>query len=201
MDKKEWVSQFQDELRRKGNQSTLKNHVCTREAAFNAKLSASVSPCVWLYDAPFQISVTLAGGGSTIVIDDQLRLGQASDADISRLLDSVGILECRTRGCRNPAFDPPTTLKHRDGKCEECALKLFDRELEKAQLAEKRKLAQLDRKYRARGFTHRVDAWIHADGGDQQLSLWVCEPSDASIRDELRLSGVSDLQSYSLHPL
>jgi len=201
MDKNEWINQFQEELRQKGPDNLLKNYVHTREGPFNAKLSASVSPCVWLYDSPFQISVNLVGGGLTIVIDDELQFNKATEADVGRLLDSVRIVKCRTRGCHNPAFDPGTSLKHRDGKCEHCALKAFDKELQKAQLTEQRKLAALDRKHRARGFTHRVDAWVHADGGDQQVSFWMCAPTEASIRSELLREGVSDLQAYKLHEL
>lgn len=201
MDKNEWINQFQDNARREGRESPLKNCVRTREAPFDAKLSASVSPCVWMYDSPFQISVNLAGGGSTIVIDNELRLDQATEADVARLLDSVDIVKCRTRGCRNPAFDPRTTLKHRDGRCEQCAFEAFDRELKAAQAAERKKLERLDRQHMARGFTHRVDAWVHAEGGDQQLSIWLCDPTDAIIRSELLRSGVADLQSYTLHQL
>lgn len=201
MDKNEWINQFQDRLRQQGPDNPLKNYVHTREGPFNARLSASVSPCVWLYDSPFQISVNLAGGGLTIVIDSELQLNQASEADVSRLLDSVRIVKCRTRGCHNPAFDPGALLKHREGKCEQCALKAFGKELQKAQQAEQKKLAALDRKHRARGFTHRVDAWVHVDGGDRQISMWICDPTEAIIRSELLREGVSDLQNFTLHQL
>lgn len=80
-------------------------------------------------------------------------------------------------------------------------MKAFDKELQKAQLAEQEKLAALDRKHRARGFTHRVDAWVHADGGDQQVSMWMCDPTEATIRSELLREGVSDLQTYTVHEL
>lgn len=202
MDKNEWVNQFQDGLRRAGQDSSLKNHVQTREAAFGAKLSASVSPCVWLYNSPFQITVDMAGGGGrTYVTDERVQFSQATAADVGRLLDSVGITKCKTRGCTNPAFDPATTSSHRNGRCEQCAMHVLDRELENAQLAEKRKLAQLDRKYRARGFTHRVEAWVHGEGGDRQLSIWMCNPTDATIRSELLRTSGADLQTYTLHQL
>jgi len=201
MDKHEWINQFQDKARREGRESTLKNYVLTREGPLDAKLSASVSPCVWMYDSPFQISVSLLGGGNTIVVDNDLRLEQATEADIARMLDSVGIVKCGTRGCRNPAFDPGTSLKHRDGKCENCAIDRFDKELKAARVAEQKKLAQLDRKQRARGFTHRVEAWVHADGGDKQISIWLCNPTDATIRSELARSGALSMENYTLHQL
>ena len=201
MDKNEWVNQLRDELRQQGAENPLKNYVCTREAPFGAKLSASVSPCVWLYNTPFQITVNLVGGGNTIVTDSGLRFEQAAESDVGRLLDTVRIIKCRTRGCRNPAFDPATTFKHRDGRCEQCALVLFNKEFEKAQLDEKKKLAQMDRQHRARGFTHRVDAWVHADGGDHQLSIWMCDPTETAIHNELIRSGVTDLQQYTVHQL
>jgi len=93
------------------------------------------------------------------------------------------------------------TLKHRDGKCEQCAMAVLNKDLEKAQLAEQKKLAQMDRLHRARGFTHRVDAWVHADGGDQQLSIWMCDPTEASIRSELIRSGVTDFKNFTFREL
>lgn len=201
MDKSEWINQFQDGLRQQKPDNSLKNYVSTREGSLNSKLSASVSPCVWLYDSPFQISVKLVGGGLTTVIDDRLRFSDATEADVTRLLNSVGIVKCRSRGCNNPAFDPASTVRHRDGKCEQCALAMFDKELAKAQAAELTKLAQLDRKYKASGFTHRVDAWIHVEGGDQEVSVWLSDPADAFIRSELLRLGALDVQSYTLHRL
>lgn len=80
-------------------------------------------------------------------------------------------------------------------------MKSLNRELEKAQNAERRKLTQLDRMYRARGFTHRVEAWVHAQGGDKQLSIWVTNPTDDSIRDELLRAGTDAALGYTVHPL
>jgi len=80
-------------------------------------------------------------------------------------------------------------------------MKILDSELQKAQAAEKRKLAQLDRQYRARGFTHRVDTWIHTDGGDKQLSVWMANPTEDTIRNELPRSGADLAQGYTIHAL
>lgn len=82
MEKNEWINQFQNGLRQKGPDNPLKNCVHTQEGPFNAKLSASVSPSVWLYDSPFQISVKLVGGGLTIVIDNDLQFSKATEADV-----------------------------------------------------------------------------------------------------------------------
>lgn len=201
MDRNEWINQFQDGLRQAGPGNPLQNYVLTREGPAGARLSASVSPCVWLYDTPFQISVKLAGGGSTIVTDSHLKFADATEADVARLLASVQLKKCRTRGCHNPAFDPAGTAAHRDGRCEQCFMKILDSELQKAQAAEKRKLAQLDRQYRARGFTHRVDTWIHTDGGDKQLSVWMANPTEDTIRNELLRSGADLAQGYTIHAL
>ncbi|BDT59549.1 hypothetical protein MasN3_30430 [Massilia varians] len=125
----------------------------------------------------------------------------ATEADVARLLDRVQVKKCTTRGCRNPAFDPASAQAHRDGKCEQCFMKNLDKELEKTQAAARRKLAQMDRLYWARGFTHRVEAWVHADGGDKQLSIWLADPTDDSIRDELQRAGADPAQGETLHPL
>ena len=201
MDKNDWIIQFQDKLRQTTPGHPLKNRVVTRQGPLGAKLSASVSPCVWLYNSPFQITVTLAEGGTTFVTDNNVKFMDATEADVARLLDRVQVKKCRTRGCKNPAFDPATTSAHRDGKCEQCFMKNLDKELEKAQAAERRKLAQMDRLYRARGFTHRVEAWVHADGGDKQISIWLANPTEDSIRNELLHAGAAAVQGYTLHSL
>ena len=201
MDKNDWISQFQDKLRQAAPGHPLQNRVVTRDGTLGARLSASVSPCVWLYDRPFQITVTLVEGGTTIVSDSDINIADATEADVARLLDRVKVKKCGTRGCQNPAFDPATTSSHRDGKCEQCFMKNLDKELQKAQAAERRKLAQMDRLYRARGFTHRVETWVHADGGDKQLSIWLANPTEDSIRNELLRAGGDAAQGYTLHSL
>ncbi len=201
MEKNDWINQFQDQLRKAAPRHPLQNRVITRDGPLGAKMSASVSPCVWLYDSPFQISVTLAGGGTTIVTDSNVKFTDATEVDVARLLDRVQVRKCRSRGCRNAAFDPATMSPHRDGKCEQCFVKNLDKELEKAQKAERKKLAQMDRLYRARGFTHRVEAWVHADGGDKQLSIWLADPTEESILNELLRAGADTAQGYTLYPL
>lgn len=201
MDKNEWINEFQDKLRQAAPGHPLQNLVVTREGPLGARMSASVSPCVWLYDSPFQITVTLAGGGTTYVADNDVKFAEATEADVARLLDRVQVKKCRARGCQNPAFDPATTSAHGDGRCEQCFMRNLNKELEKAQAAERRKLVQMDRLHRARGFTHRLEAWIHADGGDRQLSIWLANPTDDSIRSELLRAGAETAQNYTLHPL
>ena len=71
----------------------------------------------------------LVGGGLTIVIDNEPQFSKDTEADVGRLLDSVRIVTGGTHGCHSPAFDPGPSLKHRDGKCEPCALKALDKEL------------------------------------------------------------------------
>jgi hypothetical protein len=201
MDKNDWINQFQDKLRQAAARHPLQNRVITRDGPLGAKLSASVSPCVWLYDSPFQITVTLVEGGSTFVTDEDVKFAEATEADVAHLLDRIQLKKCRKRGCSNPAFDPVATAAHRDGKCEQCFMKNLNKELEKAQTAERRKLAQIDRLHRARGFTHRVDAWVHADGGDRQLSIWLAHPDEESIHSELQRAGADGAHGYTLHPL
>lgn len=201
MDRQDWIDQFQDGARQSAPFHPLQNFVVTREGPRGARLSATVSPCVWLYDSTLQISVTLVGGGTTIVSDTNVRLPDITEADVVRLLDTVRLKKCTARGCHNPAFDPAFSSRHRDGKCEQCFLTRLGTELEKLQEAEKKNLAKMDRFYMARGFTHRADTWIHADGGDQQLSVWLLNPTDRAIRDELVRAGADAAQPYTLHPL
>ena len=201
MDKNDWINQFQDELRQAAPAHPLQNRVVTRAGPLGARLSASVSPCVWMYNSTFQITVTLVEGGTTFVTDNDLEFANATEADVQRLLDRVKVKKCSTRGCRHPAFDPAAMSTNRGGKCEQCFIKKLDSDLVKAQVAEQRKLAQMDRMYRARGFTHRVEAWLHAEGGDKQLSIWLANPTEDNIHNELERAGADANQGYTLHAL
>lgn len=154
-----------------------------------------------MYATPFQISVKMLNGGDTIVVDKELQFANANKEDVARLLKTVQIRKCKNRGCANPAFDPITTHKHRDGKCEACFMAVLSAKFAKDQAREDSKLAKLDARNKARGFTHRVDTWIHAEGDDELMSIWMVNAVDSTVRAELKRRVIDVLNEYSIYVL
>lgn len=197
----EAINQLQDSVRNK-EQNTLARAVVTREADMGAKLSGQVAPCCWMYNAPFQVSVSMADGGGRIeVVDKSLRFEDATEADMQRLIDSVQVVRCKCKGCSNLAFDPSQNDTNREGKCEACFMRKLNEEFAKLQEKENAKLEKLDEKYRKQGFTHRVEIWVHAGGDDQQIYLWMRNPTTEQIQAELKKRKSRVLTDYRVVPL
>jgi len=159
-------------------------------------LTCYVALCSWNSGQGVTLVVTFEGGGTAHIREPELDVEDATDADYQRMLDSVQLAPCKT--CGGPAFDPTWKPSNRDGDCEKCFHKIIDAELAKGQAKEAKKLAKLDAKAKAEGYTHRIEAWIHRDGDDQQLSLWLQNPTTRQIRAELRREGSLDLSDYKI---
>jgi len=157
-------------------------------------LTCYVALCSWNSGEGVHLVVEYESGGKRHLNDPNLDVEDATDADYQRLLDSVQIAPCKT--CGAPAFDNSWQPTNRDGDCERCFHKIIDAELEQGLAKEAKKLAKLDAKYKAQGFTHRVEAWIHRNGDDKQISLWMQNPTQAQIRAELKREGSLDLTDF-----
>jgi len=60
-------------------------------------------------------------------------------------------------------------------------------------------IARRDKRMAAKGYTHRVTAWVHAGGDDRQIDFYVKgTPSDAFIKKALRKEGSRVLDDYSV---
>jgi hypothetical protein len=156
------------------------------------KLKAEVAICSWNYGSGVTMIVTFAEGygGKVHVSDDQLAVEVATEADYQRMLDTVRICPCTK--CQGPAFEG-----HRDGgQCERCFLAVLDAELEQGQTEEAQKLAKMDAEQKALGYTHRIEAWVHRDGGDKQVSFWMDRPTSKGIKAELKRLGSIDTSDY-----
>jgi hypothetical protein len=167
-------------------------------------LTAQISPCTWMYDGyPFQISVALDdNGGNVHLVDKKLCFATAATSDIERMLKTVHIQQCKCDGCSNAAFDPLFVDTNRDGACESCFLAMLRANFDKEEAAEKAKLARLDVEHQARGFTHRVDAWIHRnDGDDSFVTFWMVNATDQKVRAEIKKKKSCDLDDYTIVPL
>lgn len=125
MDRTDFLQNYQDGLRVEED-SSLSKTVVTREANLGSRLAAKVSPCSWLNEsAPFQITVTMAGGGKQVVQDTNLHFSRASVKDMHRMLESVPICKCSRTDCSRPAFGVMERPSNRNGLCETCFITDF----------------------------------------------------------------------------
>lgn len=179
-------------------ETDFKKATVSREVA-GAILTAEVSPCSWMYPMyGFQISVTMSdSGGKAYVHEKELAFADATVGDMRRLLETIGVISCVK--CGKPAFDPNTLKTNREKKCERCFMGALNAELEKEREKEVRRMAENDAKYKKQGYTHRVDAWLHRnDGDDVAVSYYMKDPTDAQIRAKLRKARSAVLDDYKI---
>lgn len=167
-------------------------------------LVASISPCSWMYpNYGLQIQIRIEStGGTAYILNRSLPFAQATEDDVRAMVASVRIVHCPR--CQSPAFDPATVETNRSGLCEACSLKDLSAKYDAAKKKEAAKLARTDASMKLKGMTHRVDAWVHPSGGDDdyQISLYVSEkPTKAMIRTELRRCNSSVLDDCVVFPL
>jgi hypothetical protein len=163
--------------------------------------SMTVSPCSWMYPGyPLQVEVVIACGGTKgYITEPSLKFQETTTADLERLFGQVRYLPCAAPGCSNHRFDPNTVQTGSTDLCHACAFEAMKKELAAAQLEEKERFAELDREHKEKGFTHRVDAWIHpASGSDHEISFYISTPTKRAIRAEVRKSGCTSGDDYTL---
>ncbi|POA78654.1 hypothetical protein [Pseudomonas sp. DP16D-R1] len=164
----------------------------------DVELTAEISPCVFMYPGyGLQLTVKLPNGGNTIVSRKDIPIETATEQDCQALMETVKVLPCKT--CQKPAFDPSTCRTNRDGECESCFMAKLNAEFEKDMKKEDDKLKRDDAKYKARGYTHRVHAWIHPpSGSDYELMMWMINPTPEQITAELKKKKSADTTDYKL---
>ncbi|WP_426158087.1 hypothetical protein [Pseudomonas sp. TSRC2-2] len=162
------------------------------------ELTAEISPCVFMYPGyGLQLTVSIPKGGNTIVARKDIPIETATEQDCQALLESVRVLPCKV--CQKPAFDPSSCSTNRDGKCESCFMTELNASFEKATKKAEDKLKRDDAKFKARGYTHRVQAWIHPPrGSDYELMMWMINPTPEEITAELKKKKSADPTDYKL---
>jgi len=183
--------------------SLPKNHTSTFTVQ-GAELTATLSPCVWMYNMRLQYSVALKTPpyGKVIIRHPSLGLADATEADALALCAGVKLKPCSR--CGKPAFDPATVETNRGGLCEACFVADLDAELAEAQKRERAADARKDKSMRKKGYTWKVVAWIHPAAGDDRQLIMYCKgdkPSDAEIADRLKRSGSRILNDFTVNPL
>ena len=167
-------------------------------------LSASISPCSWMYpNYGLQIQIRIESTGETaLLLNKSLPFTEETEDDVRTKLASVRIVRCPR--CESPAFDPATVVTNRTGLCGACVFKDCSATNDAARQEEEAKQAQTDAAMKLKGMTHRVDAWVHPSGGDSdyQIRFYTSEkPGDATIRSELQRRNSSVLDEYVVLPL
>lgn len=193
------IANLRDKMRKEAK-SDLARKVWTEDRG-EVKLSAEVSPCAWLYPGHcLQVTVTMAGGGD-VQVQSATQFEIGTEEEIISMMHSVGTIPCKC-GCGKPAFDPKTVRTNRNGECESCFMAKinakFD-EIEQNRLAE---VDENDKRYKARGYTHRVDGWVHSGAGDDlPITFYTKDPSKALIQAELKKAGSKVINDYQVTKL
>jgi hypothetical protein len=182
------IDSLRDDMRKR-EPNKLARVVLCREIEGH-QLSLEVAPCSWMYPLyGLQVQITLHGEGGNVHLHDKAVLFEnATEADLNRLFDAVKIIPCKR--CGKPAFDPVVVDTNRNGFCEHCFMDDLNADFNKAQEKHKKETQRLDAKHKAEGYSHRIDAWIHAGGDDQQIAFYSKgEPSPEEIRALIRKKG------------
>ncbi len=176
-----------------------------RDLGDSVKLEAEVGPCVFMYPGyPLQITVTLRRHPDECLgvayATDRTKNGDTySEANVESLLATVQITPCPR--CSTPAFDPATIETNRGGLCESCFLAALKAEWAEQEEAERRKIANRDRRMKKKGMAIRLTAWVHPqDGGDDYQVHWYlnAHPTPEQAADLLRDKGSSCLYDYKI---
>lgn len=174
-----------------------------RFAKNGAELTATISPCSWMYKGyGLQVSVQMKGGGDVIKHRKDVTFEDATEAQAIELAESIGVITCSR--CGKPAFDPATCDTNRAELCEHCFLFDLNAKYEKDKKKEEQKLKRRDAAKKKQGYTHRVTAWVHPEaGGDDYMVDLYCpgKPTAAQIKAELKKEGSCVLDHYQIHEL
>jgi len=185
--------------------SRHKRKTYVRDLDDGVKLEAEVSPCVFMYPSyPLQITVTLHRHASECLgearaVDRTKTAATYTDVTVKRLLAAVRTSPCPR--CSTPAFDPATIQTNRGGLCEGCFLATLEAEWAEEQDAEKRKIANRDRRMKRQGMSVRVSAWMHPqDGGDDYQVDWYfnAQPTPEQAAHMLRDQGSNRKYDYQI---
>lgn len=136
----------------------------------------SVAPCSYMYSLyPLTLWVEGIEGGPNLgrgTADSKVSLDNATEADVDEAVSRIRFPKCKKKGCEGRFFDHPGT--NREGLCETCFLEKANARIAKAMEREAKQEARRDEKKKAQGFTRKVVAWIHPEGGgdDYQIEIY-----------------------------
>lgn len=162
-------------------------------------LTAKVTPGSWTRPhLPFQIIVEIDGkkGGYAAVRDTKLTYSQAFTKDIERLFAQVRLGDCVK--CGGITFDPATVNNYKSQCCHACFMAEIRQALTKENELVQKRIERMDKQHKAKGYTHRVTAWVHPENGsDVNIDFWTKkEPTQAEVAQTLKEQGSVVLDDY-----
>jgi hypothetical protein len=182
----------------------------------------AVPPFVHLYEsnAPtFAIDLYIADRNGLFSTEgnriEGLDRNEWADVPCTKLRDLIladvnhmGVVPCTSCGIGYAWRRAPTWHKQQAATfgryravCESCRLDSITKKFNIEREAELRRLKATDSLHKAKGYTHRVDSWVHpAEGGDDYLLTWyvVQHPTETEVRDILRSHGSAVLTDYTV---
>lgn len=155
------------------------------------KVFFEVSPCSWMnkgYGLQVQISVKAnpVNAESEFIRDKAI---EATERTKQELEDAAKVMVTEWLGANGTALLHDNVAKWQAARAE------FARDLQKEEERFAAKQAKDDKKYKAKGYTHRVDAVIHpTSGGDDYMTstYYAGKPTEKDIAKLLRSSEVKD---------
>ena len=122
---------------------------------------------------------------STLRLTSDILFCNATESDVHALLSKVRLCPCSK--CGAPAFDPSSGSTNRNGVCEPCFMTNLNAKFATAQKAENKAARAAELKQLKKGYTHKIDAWIHPSQGDDYQCTIFTKTHDLSTREIQRL--------------
>jgi hypothetical protein len=165
--------------------------------------TAEISPCSWMDpDYGLQVGIAIDGdhsNGGMRFSRSKKPFAKCTVADFEALLVNIEVRPCPrcATGVRLVGSRDDTDL------CERCFLQDLDRSFAALLAREQAGEAIADRRARARGYTHKVSAWVHPHAGDDYQIVFYStgEPSAATAHAQLRKERSVRLDDYTVQAL
>jgi hypothetical protein len=150
----------------------------------------SVSPCSWMYPN-YGLQVQLSLAENAVNAESEFILDKAFDA----MKKPMPELEAAAKGMAEKWLaENGAAILHERVATWRARASEFDAEMQKEAKREAAAQKRRDKSHKAKGFTHRVNAWIHPDQGDdfERIAYVVGKPEKADIAKILSSSTVKD---------
>lgn len=163
-------------------------------------VTAEISPCSFMYpNYGLQLQIRLVATGQTACLNIKKPIAKCTEEDANKLFGDAFPLE--TCGCGKPRFKKELA-GNRAEQCEDCFVDALSAEYERGKKKEAAKVARKDKSMLAKGYTHKVVAWIHPAGDDYQVDIYFgSKPTDAEIQAHIKKQRSQVLDDYVLHDL
>jgi hypothetical protein len=150
----------------------------------------SVSPCSWMYPN-YGLQVQLSLAENAVNAESEFILDKAFDAMKKPMPELEAVAKDMAEKWLS---ENGTAILHDNVTSWRARAAEFKAEMEKDAKRDLAAQKRRDKSHKAKGFTHRVNAWIHPDQGDdfERIAYVVGKPEKADIAKILSSSTVKD---------